>query len=70
VTFSKLDTLLIYVSDMFRGDIRVSIIDVLQELVEMCDICRIKVLSLLGIQIPRLGCTDLRMVLLKPVDLV
>ena len=70
MTFPKLDTLLVYVPDVFRGDIRVSIIDVLRELVEMCNICRIKVLSLLRIQIFRLGCTDLRIVLLKLVDLV
>ena len=53
---------------MFRGDIGVCVIDVLQELVEMCNVCCVEVLSSLGIQIPRPGCADLGMVLLELVD--
>ncbi len=34
----------------------------------MCNICRVEVLSLLRIQIPRPGRADLGMALLKPVD--
>ena len=51
-----------------RGKIGVCVVDVLQKLVEMSNICWIKILSTFWIQIPRLGCADLRMVLLKPVD--
>ena len=68
VTSSELDTLLIYVPDVFGGEIGVRVIDVLQKLVEMSNICQIEILSTLQIQIPRLGCTDLGMVLLEPVD--
>jgi len=34
----------------------------------MCNICRVEVLSSLGIQIPRPGCADLGMALLEPID--
>ncbi len=34
----------------------------------MSNICQIEILSVLQIQIPRLGCADLGMALLKPVD--
>ncbi len=68
VTFPELDTLLIHVPDMFGGEIGVCVVDVLQKLVEMSNICWIEILSVLWIQIPRLGCADLGMVLLELVD--
>ncbi len=68
MTSPKLDTLLIHVLDMFRGEVGVCVVNILQKLIEMGNICWIKILSMFWIQIPRLGCADLRMVLLKPVD--
>jgi len=68
VTSPELDTLLIHVPDVFGGEIGVCIVDVLQKLVEISNIYQIEILSTLRIQIPRLGCADLGMVLLKLVD--
>jgi len=68
VTSPELDALLVHVPDVFRGESGVGIIDVLQKLVEVADVRRIEILSSLGVEIPRLGCADLGMVLLKPGD--
>jgi hypothetical protein len=67
-TSPKLDTLLVHVSDVFRGEIGECIIDVLQKLIEKVDIRGIEVLSVLGVEIPWPRCMDLRMALLEPVD--
>jgi hypothetical protein len=53
---------------MFRGEVGVCIINVLQKLVEVGNIRWIEILSTFWIQIPRPGCTDLGMALLEPVD--
>jgi hypothetical protein len=53
---------------VFRGEIGKCVVDVLQRVVEVADVCGIEVLSVLGVEIPRLGCMDLRMALLKLVD--
>jgi hypothetical protein len=63
-----LDTLLIHVPDVFRGEVGVHIVDDLQKLVEISNIYWIEILSMLQIQIPRLGCADLGMVFLESVD--
>jgi hypothetical protein len=67
-TSPKLDALLVHVSDVFRGEIRECVVDVLQKVVEVADVCGIEVLSMLGVKIPRLRCMDLWMVLLELVD--
>ena len=67
-TSPKLDTLLVHVPDVFRGEVGVCVINVLQKLVEVGNIHWIEILSVFWIQIPRLGCADLRMALLEPVD--
>jgi hypothetical protein len=67
-TSPKLDALLIHVPDVFRGEIGECVVDVLQKVVEVADVCGIEVLSVLGVEIPRPGHMDLRMGLLKPVD--
>ena len=67
-TSPKLDALLVHVPDVFRGEIGECVVDVLQKVVEVLDICGIEVLSMLGVEIPRLGRMDLWMVLLEPVD--
>ena len=41
---------------------------VLQKLVKVGDVCRIEVLSVLQIKVPRLGRTDLSVALLEAVD--
>jgi len=53
---------------VFRGEIGECVIDMLQKLIEMADVCGIEVLSTLGVKIPRPGHMDLRMVLLETVD--
>jgi hypothetical protein len=68
VTSPELDTLLIHVSDVFRGEIGECVIDALQKLIEKVDVHGIEVLSALRVKIPQLRCTDLRMALLEPVD--
>ncbi len=67
-TSPELDTLLIHVSDVFRGEIGECVIDALQKLIEMVNVRGIEVLSMLGVEVPRLGHTDLRMALLEMVD--
>ena len=67
-TSPELDALLVHVPDVFRGEIRECVVDVLQKVVEVLDICGIEVSSALGVKIPRLGHMDLQMALLKPVD--
>ncbi len=67
-TSPELDTLLIHVPDMFRGEIGECVVDVLQKLIEMVNVCGIEVLSTLGVEVPRPGHMDLRMALLKTVD--
>jgi hypothetical protein len=62
VTFPELDALLVHVPDVFRGEIGECVVDVLQKVVEVLDICGIEVLSALWVEIPRPGCMDLRMV--------
>jgi hypothetical protein len=68
VTSPKLDALLVHVPDVFRGESGVGIVDVLQKLVEVADVHGIEILSSLGVEIPRPGCTDLGMVLLELGD--
>ena len=67
-TSPKLDTLLIHVSDVVRGEIGECVVDALQKLVEMANVYGIEVLSTLRVEVPRLGCIDLRMALLEMVD--
>ena len=50
------------------GEAWVCVVDILQKLVEMGNVCWVKILCAFGVQIPRLGCADLRMALLEPVD--
>jgi hypothetical protein len=54
---------------VFRGEIGECVIDALQKLVEKVDVYGIEVLSVLRVEIPQLRCMNLRMVLLKPVNL-
>ena len=67
-TSPELDTLLVHVPDMFRGEIGECIIDALQKLVEKVDVYGIEVLSVLGVEIPWLRHMDLRMALLELVN--
>ena len=67
-TSPKLDALLIHIPDVLRGEIGEGVINVFQKLVEVEDVCRIEILCALGVKVPRLGCMDLRMVLLKPEE--
>jgi hypothetical protein len=67
-TSPKLDALLIHVLDVLRGEIGEGIINVFQKLIEVEDVCRIEILHTLGVKVPRLGCADLRMVLLEPEE--
>jgi hypothetical protein len=65
-TSPKLDALLIHVPDVLRGEIGEGVVNVFQKLVEVEDVHRIEILHALGVEVPRPGCTDLRMVLLEP----
>ena len=69
-TSPKLDALLIHVPDVLRGEIGEGIINVFQKLVEVEDVHRIEILCVLGVEVPRPGCVDLRMALLKLGELV
>jgi len=64
----KLDALLVHVLDVFGGEIGECVVHILQELVKVCNVCWVEVLGMLWIKIPRLGCTDLWMTLLEPID--
>ena len=55
---------------MLRGEIGKGVVNVFQKLVEVENIRRIEILCMLGVKVPRLGCVDLRMALLKPEELV
>jgi len=65
-TSPELDALLIHVPDVLRGEIGEGVVNVFQKLVEVEDVRRIEILRALGVEVPRLGCADLRMALLEP----
>ena len=63
-----MDAFLIHVSDVFGGEIGECVVHILQELVKVYNVCWVEVLGALQIKIPSLGCIDLRMMLLEPID--
>ena len=48
-TSLKLDTLLVHVSDVFRGEVGICVINILQKLIEMRNIHQIEILSMFWI---------------------